>query len=130
MTDSEINRTIAESLEPNPDAPGGSFEYPNQSPLGCWSRSMHEDCVARRTSFGPWHPANFIERSDLRDLLQAKLLEDCVAVSICKLGDEYKLRLSRRVGGKIMRFDFYGTRERIWPLAYLAAKGVGSEVHR
>jgi hypothetical protein len=114
MTDEQINRTIAESLEPMP-------ETLSLHTLKYWWWEEGGD--------GPdndkiW-PKDFINDVAMRDLLQAKLLEDCVAVSICKLGDEYKLRLSRRVGGKIVRFDFYDTRERIWPLAFCRAHNLG-----
>jgi hypothetical protein len=129
MTDEQINRAIAESLEPKPEHRPEEVHYQEWAHLG-FTGSLHTyvgweskfKCWVYNGSI--WIPSNFFTDPAARDLLVRKMLEDCVALSICKLGNEYKLRLSRRIGVKIMRFDFYGTYERLPALAYLKAHGL------
>ncbi len=120
MTDEELSLKIAEFLFPKDPTRCERCGWPIKETLdeGCTASVCRMvDPPVRRTP-------DFINDSHLRDLLQAKLLEEGHIVSVCKLDGEYKLRLSRRIGGKILRFDFYGTRERLWAEAFANAKGL------
>lgn len=64
ITREQLHRAVAAHFEPNPDALGGSFEYPQCSPLGYWCRSVLHDYVTQQTIYGDWQPVNFSTSED------------------------------------------------------------------
>ncbi len=106
MTDEQISRLLAEHL--------GMIEGPYDVPAS--GRNVEPGSVMREIKI-----PNFLTDPAMRDLLQAKLLEEgwnILELHSCPNGIFIKI---------LKGFDqhwFVDTRERIWALAYLKSKGL------
>jgi hypothetical protein len=120
MTDDEINRAIAESLEPLDTLRHPRYYSSNWSPMGFWHSDVpHGNALERE-----WQPRNFLTDPAMRDLLQAKLLEEGWFIRLFNNRATNQLVTGTFTHPYDSDFELEDTRERIWPLAYLAAKGV------
>ncbi len=112
MTDEQINRTIAESLEPEPrmDAKCWTLRWPMYGTTGILPKLWRQ-------------PRNFRADPAMRDLLQAKLLEEGWFITMHHpAGKPLWMQLVKGEVG----FDIYDdTRERIWALAFIRAHNLG-----
>ncbi len=112
MTDSEINKTIAESLGWECISKGSNYD--EQLPI--W-KSPDGKLFAKCP--------NFLTDPAARDLLQAKLLEEWIIGLYPRKDGLIRADFTNRgiTGG----FEITDTRERIWALAYLAAHRLEKE---
>ncbi len=115
MTDSEINRTIAESLEPY----GGLVAYRPRPMMGSISKSKAWEADANHE----WYARDFMGDPAMRDLLQSKLLEEGWLIMMAFSQTDVVV-IQCLFPQRGLNFSLTDTRERIWPLAYLKAKGV------
>ena len=108
MTDEQISRLLAEHL--------GMIEGPYDVPAS--GRNVEPRSVMREIKI-----PNFVTDPAMRDLLQAKLLEEgWKVVMMSKLSsNEFCLDL-RRMGKQAYAS---GTREHIWPMAFIRAHNLG-----
>ncbi len=118
MTDEQINRVIAESLEPEPATLSlQTLKYWWWEPGG---NGPDEDKI--------W-PKDFLHDPAMRDKLQEKLLEEGWVITLVPTSDGIYATFCRYKDRQEQYFKIESTRERIWALAYIRAHGLkGIEV--
>lgn len=122
LSDQDLSRLIAEEIEPIPEV----LRFSGFSKVNCWRLAPNIQVTAPEPEL-EWQPRNFVTDPAMRDLLQEKLLEDGLSVTLYPYPKPVKLIQVVLCKGDVELVRLDATRERLWPEAYALAHGLGEK---